>query len=230
MERLSNSQKGAGWVLGSLLLLALQTGCGSGPGPHSRLVDGSRPASLPGALRSVHGRVIATKVSVTTLRAAGRRLRACVHRFSPARFPPGATVVERTGLFSSGATFRSGAWVYGCDATAGPKESAGPWCATAVGRTRSDGTLFDPRVDILCRDAGKHFVGLAWIEPVAGARYVVLRDRGYAEAYEVAGGLPVRVATHDVDVETSSATFRVEQYDAHGFRLARRTLRAEVAG
>ena len=85
-------------------------------------------------------------------------------------------------------------------------------------------------LDILCEDAERHFLGLAWIEPVAGARYVVLREALYAEVYEVAAGLPVRVATHDVDVGTSSATFRIEQYDGVGRRLARRTLHAFVAG
>ena len=85
-------------------------------------------------------------------------------------------------------------------------------------------------MDILCKDVEKRPVGLAWVEPVAGARYVVVREHDYAEVYEAASGLPVRVATHNVGVETSSATFSIEQYDSLGRRLSRRRLRAAVAG
>jgi hypothetical protein len=95
---------------------------------------------------------------------------------------------------------------------------------------RLDRPLFDPRLDILCRDRRGRSLGSAWIQAMAGTRYVALREPGYTEVYEVAAGLPVRVTTHDVDVGTSSATFHVEQYTAAGSRLVAETVRARVAG
>jgi hypothetical protein len=96
-----------------------------------------------------------------------------------------------------------------------------------VGRTDLS---FDARLDILCKDEHRRVLGLGWIQPVPGARYVVVRLHGYGEAYEVTGKLPVRVPTDEVDIATSSATFRVEQYDARGRRLASRAVHASVAG
>ena len=69
-----------------------------------------------------------------------------------------------------------------------------------------------------------------WIEPVRGARYLAVEGPGDAEVYETAGRLPVRVTTGDVDIESSSATFRVRQYAADGSEIANDTLRAVVAG
>jgi hypothetical protein len=212
----------------AIALVALAACGGGGGGPRERLLDGSRPQALPAALRSLGGHVVATKARVVSVRDAEPRLRACIRRFAPLRVPARTAVVERTGLLSASATFEIGTWVYGCDATAGPQELPGPWCGGETGRT--DLPRFDARVDILCVDAEKRPVGLAWIAPVAGARYVVVRDHDYAEVYEAASGLPVRVATHNVDVETSSATFSIEQYDSLGRRLSRRRLRAAVAG
>ena len=49
--------------------------------------------------------------------------------------------------------------------------------------------------------------------------------------YEVAGGLPVRVATTSrVDAETSSAVFDISEHDAAGKLLRSYELRAQVAG
>ena len=196
--------------------------------PPDRLLDGSQPPTLPGALRSLQGAVVSTKMRAVPARAGGPRLRACLVRFSPLRVQPTTLLVERVGLVSSSLTFRVGASVYGCDATAGPKELPGPWCGSEVGR--ADPATFDPRLNILCRDKQRRLIGLAWIQPDTGVRYVIVREHGYSEAYTVVGRLPLRVPTSDVDPSTSSATFRVEQYDSHGRRLARRKLRAVVAG
>ena len=51
-----------------------------------------------------------------------------------------------------------------------------------------------------------------------------------AEAYEVAGGLPVRISTHDVQVGESRATFRISEHDGRGRLLRRFELTAVPAG
>ena len=49
------------------------------------------------------------------------------------------------------------------------------------------------------------------------ARYVVVSQADYAEAYEIAAGLPVRItSTRDVDTLRTRATFEVSEHDADG--------------
>jgi hypothetical protein len=158
---------------------------------------------------------------------AGPRVRACLARFAPLRVPRGSRLVERTGLASVSLTLRVGIWVYGCDGVFSTDRAA-RWCGQSVGRL--DRPLFDPRLNVLCRDRGGRTLGSAWIHALPGARYVVVLDKGYTEAYDVMAHMPVRVTTHDVDLAAASATFRVEQYAADGSRLVRETLRARVAG
>jgi hypothetical protein len=99
----------------------------------------------------------------------------------------------------------------------------------SVGRL-FDGSLGDARVDILCvRSPGKP-VGFAWLEPAPRTRWIVVAGSSGTEVEEVAVDLPVRVATRDVDIAASSATFGVAEYDATGTEVARYRLRARVAG
>jgi hypothetical protein len=74
-------------------------------------------------------------------------------------------------------------------------------------------------------------MGFAWVEPGPDARFVAVEQAGYVEVYEVAGGLPVRIATtSDVQVERSRASFRVSEHDVRGRLLRRDVLDAAVAG
>ena len=139
-------------------------------------------------------------------------------------------MVQRVGVKGVSLTFLDAERrvALGCDRSARPAAS-GPWCARSVGRLFS-GRLRDPRVDILCRDARGRPVGFGWIEPAAGARWIVVGDGPGAEVEEVAAGLPVRIATTDVDAATSSATFDVRELAEGGKEVRRYTLRASVAG
>jgi hypothetical protein len=231
MERLRRFAEGAGRKVRplSVLLLALAlTGCG-GPVHPERLLDGSRAPARPSALRSLSGRVVVTRVRVATLGELGRDVTACVKSYAPLRLPRMATVVERTGLEGASVTFRKGQLLYSCDAAPGRHDRPGPWCGGSVGRFRG-GLLNDPRLDLICRDAAGKMLGFAWVEPVRGARYLVVQRSGYQEVYEVAGAMPVRVTTSDVETEGSGATFRIAVYARDGFLLARSTIHAVVAG
>jgi hypothetical protein len=102
------------------------------------------------------------------------------------------------------------------------------WCGRAYGRLQRR-RLHDPRLDLACSRTGKP-LAFAWIEPGRVARYVVVRHRAYAEAYDVAAGLPVRVVTSDVDLEQSRATFDVSEHASNGRRLRSFRVETQVAG
>ena len=156
-----------------------------------------------------------SRVRVLGVRRLDPRGQACVAGFRPEfRIPALAAVVERTSAVGVSLTFLDGGGhvVLGCDRTAAPVGNRG-WCARSVGRLFS-GRLRDARVDILCRDAEGEPLGLAWIEPAAGVRWVVVVNGAKTEIEEVTARLPVRVATTDVDVAGSSATFDVTEFPA----------------
>jgi hypothetical protein len=120
--------------------------------------------------------------------------------------------------------------VLGCDNGAGARESGRRWCGAAYGRLHG-GRLLDPRLDLLCTDADGDPLAFAWVEPSAGTRFVVVRQDGYAEAYEATGGLPVRiVSATGIDLAASRATLDVSEHDRAGTLVRRYALDARVAG
>jgi hypothetical protein len=136
--------------------------------------------------------------------------------------------VHGTTVTSPGAEGRS---LHGCDSGAGSTADADGqrWCGRAFGLL-TDGRLRDPRLSLGCRDADGDPVGFAWIQPESEAAYVVVSHADHSAMYPVVGGLPVRVGTDDVDVESSSATFDVSEHARGGRRLRRYELEAVVAG
>jgi hypothetical protein len=193
-----------------------------------RLLDGSRPAPPPAALGRLQGPLALGRVRAVPARAADQpRLTSCLRRFPPLdRLPPGSVVVERLGVSGASLTFRDPhePVLDACDSTA-----AGPrFCGGAAGLLRR-GHLLDPRLELICNGhPGRP--GFAWVEPAPGARWIAVEERAYTELYQVAGHLPVRVTTSEVEPLTSSAVFRVRQYAADGSQVARTTLEARVAG
>jgi hypothetical protein len=200
-------------------------GCGGRGGRPARLLDG-RPAA---ELRSVDGSVV----------AAGRvvdldgRADTCLPPADRAGVAPTTLVVERIGVDGESITFanRDRSIVYACDGGIDPAGERGPpWCHTAVGEA-DRGRVLDARLDVACVDRRYHPLAYAFVEPVAGARWIGVRQDGYVEVYEVLGRLPVRVATTlGIDAENASATFDVTQYDAGGRELLHGKLEAAVAG
>jgi hypothetical protein len=231
MERLKRAIEGAGKRARPLVLFLIVpalAACAGGGGTQ-RLLDGSRPPAPPPTLPAA---VVMTRArSLQACQIEPRLLRACLHLVAPARLAGVKTIVQRLGIDGGSLTFRGGGpWVRACDAAVPPRGQAGVWCGGAVGRLRPDGTLFDPRLDLACRDAKGRQIGFAWVDPVPGATYVAVQNGKHVEIYPTAGKLPVRVTTTDVSAEAASATFRVTQYTAGGRELSSETLRVVVAG
>ena len=218
----------------ALVLIAV-FGCAScgNSRPVILLADGSRGGPIPSPLRDLGDTAVLTSERTVTEHNLDSRGRACMALDSGRRLAPGQAVVERVDHFGSSLTYRprGGPFVFGCASSAARKHA---WCGHAVGEIRR-GHLADPRLDIACRTATGAPLGSAWIEPVADAKWIVVRGRDLIQIYPVATGvalasLPVRVTTLAADIPTATALFRIEQYDAKGTRIAEATLRAAVAG
>ena len=142
-----------------------------------------------------------------------------------------SVLVVRTGVNGASVTRRaSGRRIVACDDSNGPHESGARWCGRALGRI-TRGRLDDPRLDIGCVTPTGQHIAFAWVNPDERTAYVAVRQDGFGEIYPVVGGLPVRIASiTNVDLDTSSATFDVSEYDEDGLLIRSSTLRASVAG
>lgn len=213
---------------------ALVSACdGKDPAVPTTLMDGSPVREAPVELEGVDLPTVLTTVRV--LREArsrpGTASAACLdhrHRGLDVAGP----AIERVGVSSESVTFResSGGGIFGCDNSPGPREDDRRWCGGAYGMLHS-GRLRDPRLSIGCRTRDEMPVGFVWIEHEPSAEYVVVQEPGYAEVYEVAGGLPVRVATTTgVEIEGSRASVEVREHAANGGLLRQYRLESAVAG
>jgi hypothetical protein len=197
------------------------------PRPPHALLDGTPAPVVQVALEGVGGPAILTK-AVVERRSAGRP-RSCLQEW-PSGDPSPRSVV-RVSVHGTSVTFRdrSGRAVFGCDG-AGPREPGRRWCGGAYGTLRQ-GRLVDPRLDLLCSSADGARVAFAWIQPDPRSRYVVVRQDGFVEAYEVVGDLPVRVATATgIDAAAASASLEVSEHRADGTFVRRSSVVARVAG
>lgn len=214
-------------------MLTTLVACAGEDGAPQTLMDGSPSRDTHVELESVGQRVILTRVQAVALGAVepGSSIAACLNAWKEVAQAV-APVVARTGVHTETVTFRdaTGLWLRGCDGDSGSGDDA-RWCGRSSGRLYS-GRLRDPRVDIVgCTSGEGDPIGLAWVHPSPNARYVVVRQPGYAEVYEVAGDLPIRIATTSgVIVETSSARFDLSEYDGEGNLVREYELEAGVAG
>jgi hypothetical protein len=202
--------------------------CRGGAHAPARLLDGEVAAAPRVHLEGVRGDVVQTVVRVVpdVLRSRDPAVRACLLEGS--RGDGRGPAVVRVGVSGKSVTFRTSKSraMVACDgATRGGTVS---WCGRAYGRLQN-GRLRDARLDLACSGPGKQ-LAFAWIEPDRRARYVVVSHRGYAEAYLVAAGLPVRVVASDVDLERSEATFAVSEHASDGRRLRAFRVETQVAG
>jgi hypothetical protein len=188
---------------------------------------------LPVQLEGVGGPVVST--TVTLLDSAqlerGSVPERCLHGPLAERRIDGP-VATRTGVDAVSVTVEdaSGTSLLGCVDSLGPRDENRRWCGTVYGKLAA-GRLADPRLDILCVTRDGESIASAWVEAGADARYVVVSQAGYAEAYEIAAGLPVRItSTRDVDTSRARATFEVSEHGAEGDLLRRYRLEAYVAG
>lgn len=198
----------------------------------SHLFDGAPPRRLSIPLTGLDGPAILTRVRTASIqsidpRSAAGRCLAYDWGTSPA-----GVVVERTSASGASVTFQnvSRRQLLGCDDGGGPHEAGHRWCGVAAGQLHG-GRLRDPRLDIECTSDRGDPLGFLWVQPAAGARYVAVQERGYAEVYEVAGGLPIRVATTSgVDVDALRASLTISEYTAHGKLLRQYGVTATPAG
>ena len=198
---------------------------------------GSRPTRLLNGETAAEYRPVGdstvTETRVVSAAFLGRRFASCLTETERARFPPSTLIVERIGVFGQSLTFRDpgGRHLQSCDGGDDPTgERRPPWCGRSVGRLYG-GRLLDPRLDILCRDPDSRRLAYVWVEPVAGSHWIGVDQGSYTEVYEIAAGLPVRIATRrGIDAEEATATFEVTQYGIHGEELLRSSLDAAVAG
>jgi hypothetical protein len=197
----------------------ISSACGGGR--PNRLLNGARPSEFA----PVDGSVL-TQARALPASALGTRLDGC-----GADFPADAIVVERIGVFAESLTVRSATAIAACDGGIDPAgERRPPWCGSVVGKLVA-GRLVDPRLDILCEDREGERLAYAFVTPVAGAHWIAVDQGSYVEIYEALAELPVRVASaRRIDVNRSSATFDVTQYDTHGRKLVKGELEAAVAG
>ena len=219
----------------ALVSAALLTGCTGGESGDTpaTLLDGSSPQEVPVELEDVDGSTVLTKataLSVDSLPATSVA-RACLEdRF--AELEATGSAVVRVGVSTESVTLEEagGRAVFGCSNSPGAREGNARWCSGVYGEL-TDGTLTDPRLSILCETADGTPVGFAWVEPEDETRFVVVRQPGFSEVYEVAAGMPVRIATvSGVDTETSSASFDVSEHDADGRLIEEYELEAFAAG
>lgn len=206
--------------------------CGHRPQPPIHLVDGSTADEVPVTLEGVDVPAVLNRTRVVDLaRYADVRVTSCLRQRWSARIVARAAVV-RIGTAGSSVTFGSpeGREIYGCDSSSGASRRTA-WCGLAFGR-RVGHRLSDPRLDLGgCRTREGHPIAFAWVEPGPRTRFVLVRRPSFAEVYEVAGDLPIRITTSDnVDVARSRARFPVSEHSSSGDLLRRYELDANVAG
>ena len=217
-----------------ILAAVALSGCAEGERKtQETLMDGSPAPDVPVELEGVDQPTVLTLVRV--VRGAKRKpetASASCLRGRDWGIRAAGPSVERVGVYSESVTFRqeSRRGIFGCDNSPGPREESRRWCSGAYG-TLYSGHLRDPRLDIICQATDGSLIGFVWVEPSPGTRFVAVAQPEYTEVYEVAAGLPVRVATtRGVDDETSSAVFDISEHDAAGKLLRSYELRAQVAG
>jgi hypothetical protein len=223
--------------IGSLLALALLlatsfgAGCSRDGTSAQRLLDGSEATAPPVELEEIDEPAVLTKARVVD--AAIRRgamSTSCLERDWGLR--SAGTSVERVGVSGASVTFpeASGRSVFGCDASTDPRESGARWCGGAYGQL-FDGRLRDPRLGLGCTTEDGEDMAFLWVEPGERSRYLAVPQPGYVEVYEVAAGLPVRIATTSgLESDPLGATVEISEHDSAGRLLARRRIEAVPAG
>jgi hypothetical protein len=220
----------------ALLLAAislLTSACAASDDVPEELVDGTAARRTSIAFEGVQPPVI---WSVTRLVGAVRtdpasRVGSCLRQDWTDR--PSGPVVHRIGIFGESVTFSNASrtGLFACDAGGDPHQGTRSWCGHAFGRL-TRGLLRDPRLIVgACSTSDRRPLAFAWLSPGPGTHFVVLDHDRFAEAYEVAAGLPIRVATADgIDTPRSSATFQVSEHRSDGRVLRAYALPVRVAG
>ena len=215
----------------SVSLALLAAGCADDGAPVPKALSDGTPARPPPVeLQGVDGPVVATRLRVVPLSAVppGSTLGSCFDLTAPTR----GVAVERIDARGRSVTYvdPSRRAAFACDAVTGASTTEASWCGRSFGRLVL-GRLRDPRLSLACEDVDGEVVGYAWVQPAAETTFVVVaHTTGYSESYRVAGAVPVRVRTDDVEVDSSGARFDVSEHGRDGRRLRAYELEAAVSG
>ena len=207
-------------------------GCGGDGRTPKTLMDGSRPPALPIELERSAAPAVLSKVRVLAAVAVGPgSLTAECLRGRARDVRPTGRIVERIGIHGESVTLRDAAGLHGCDDSPGRQFEGRRWCGGSFGRLY-DGHLRDPRLDIAgCTSADGAPVSFVWVEPRAPAHYLAVAQPGYAEVYEIAGGLPIRVTSvGGAEPDRLRVSFDLAEYDLSGHLLRRYQVDAVPAG
>jgi hypothetical protein len=221
-------------LIGLAIAIGVLAGCSDdGATIPDRLLDGSDAEAPPIELQDVDAHAILTKVRIVQASVRGKEERSasCLKQRRGPR-PPDGPSIERIGVYSETVTFEeeSGRAIFGCDNSSGPREENRRWCGGAYGQLYGE-ELRDPRLNIGCLTGDDEMVGFVWVQPRDTVRYVSVEQPEYVEVYEVAGTLPVRIATRTgVHVEGSRANFDLFEHAADGSLVRRYRVEAAVAG
>ena len=196
-------------------------------------MDGSAATTLQVELESVDQPTVLTRVRVVrgAKRTPETTSASCLMRrnwgIRAAEYS-----VERLGVYSESVTFRQEfrRGVFGCDNSLGAREESRRWCGGAYG-TLYSGHLRDPRLGLGCSTIDGKRMAFVWMEPSSQTQYVSVVQPGFTEVYEVAGELPVRIATTSgLNAHPLAAMFHLFEHDAAGQLLRRYELNAVPAG
>ncbi len=209
------------------------TGC-FGEDDAGVLLDGTPAREAPVDLEGVDARTVLTATSVFPVASleTGLRCHTCIEEQSRRRAAEGISgVAGRTS--SESLTVREAGGRSRCPRMREqqPGRAKGDDAGAAAPTDRlGAGRLDDPSLDVGMHDERRED---GWFRVVRSSdettRFLAVRQPGYIEVYEVAGGLPVRVATVS-EVEGSRATFDLSEHDAEGQLLRRDRVEMAVAG
>jgi hypothetical protein len=196
-------------------------------------MDASSPPALPVELDGVEQPMVLTRVRLVSgaKRTPTSASASCLGERDWDIRATGPSV-ERVGVYSESVTFiqESRRGVFGCDNSPGVRQEDRRWCGGSYG-TLYSGHLRDPRLGLRCSTSEGDRMGFVWVEPSPETHFVSVAQSEFTEVYEVAGDLPVRVATTSgVGSDPLRATFHLLEHDADGHLIRRYELDAVPAG
>jgi hypothetical protein len=140
-----------------------------------KLIDGSKPPSIPKVLRESGGRLTMTRVRAETVTSISGVLTHCPE--SDQALHPGR-VIERVGVTGRSVTFLvDHTTIAGCDRSPRARSIFGRWCG-ASGWHFARGRLSDPRLDVCYDRRSRPVIAFGWINAVRRAKWIVVDQPG----------------------------------------------------
>jgi hypothetical protein len=211
-------------------VVALAVGCGNGAGATSgaavpkTLADGSRPATLPAALRTYRSRPV---LGARTIAAGAATLRKCLPDPSLRGRARLAGAWLSTDGLSVGYFVRGTPPLFACDAA--PIRSRLRQCAGAASPVRDPDRLAKAGGSLgICHTTPPR--GFMWVAPPASAAWVLVDHASFWVAYKAPPSRLLRVSGTKGVKPQGSFRARVAFLRLGGRLLREQTIRGSVAG